>query len=519
MSSNEKDPSQADGAETEKTEATPPTEVIPESPVDAAVPPVAPAASPIELAAQSAPPAAVASEEAAVTTPPVEAVDTAAAAVEAASPPTVPQAPPVPPVESTPPVSSVETPAAPVETAAPPVPPVEAAAPVPPVPPVEAAAAPAALPAAVPSAASAPQTVTTAAQTAVFAPPAGVAAPQTAAAWAAAPPRKKGLGTGAIIAIAGGGLALILVLALVIWAGVSFITRNPSSGATAAVEGYLTAISQSDAKKAKSYLDSAPSAAPLLTDDVLEQSNALAPMSDIQVSKRASVRSGFGTVSASYKLGKTTVDAKFKVSDYADNGTWTITDGLGQIYISDLKKLNMTVNGKTVKGDKVDIFPGTYEFGTSLERFTLVGETTLTLADEDDSSYQLDIEAELTDEAIEEFRSVVRSSVDACIASTTLAAGCGLDLSATLSDGTQLTEGSVKRTLSADANATIDSMEPTLSISNPNLAQGDIYIGSVDTTALCTQGGVTGTCEVIFGPILGRPSVDMSEKKLEITWE
>jgi hypothetical protein len=322
---------------------------------------------------------------------------------------------------------------------------------------------------------------------------------------------------------------LVVLLVIAVGFGVSRIGGTPGGGgggkgpaaeassASDAVKGYLTAISESDAKTALSYLSSPPSDSTLLTDEALEASNKLGPITKITVPK-SDGKSSSDDVTASYLLNGEPVTTTFSASDYDRDGKWEISGGTGSIYTRSFDGLGLTINGVAVDAEQVDVFPGTYELATTLKNFTLTGPTTVTITESYSSADTTEIKPALTDEALQQFRSLVRAAVDACIASTTLTAGCGIDIPSTISDGTQLTDGTITRSLSADANATIDSMKATPSYDNPTLVEGE-YIGSPSVTADCTKDGATGRCSIYFAPSLGKPSVDMASDNPVVKWD
>ncbi len=343
-------------------------------------------------------------------------------------------------------------------------------------------------------------------------------------------PKKKGLGTGAIIGIIAGAVALVIVIIVVIAlvlgrivataGGATGTGSDPAAGGTPtdAVSAYLTALSESDSETALGYLSDVPPDDSLLTDDVLAASNELAPITGIEVLSETGT-SGSADVTASYLLGDTPVTTDFGVIDYDDDGTWEITGGTGYISTSQFDGLGLTINGVEVTGDEVEVFPGAYELATSLPNFTLAGDPVVLVTDPYTSGDTSALEPTLTDAAVQQFRALVRASAEACLAQKTLDAGCGLAIPATLSDGTQMSDGTITRTLTADGSATLDSLEPTLSYDNPTLAQGD-YIGGVEISGECTTSdGASGSCSVLFGPSLGAPSVDMASASPTVLWD
>ncbi|MCS5715923.1 hypothetical protein NVV95_15350 [Herbiconiux sp. CPCC 205716] len=342
-------------------------------------------------------------------------------------------------------------------------------------------------------------------------------------------PPKKGLGTGAILGIVGGGLLLVIVVIIVIAVVVSRVFAGAAGGdsgggsgsgdsgtASETVEAFFTALSDADSETALGLISQAPDDDTLLTDEVLAASNELAPITDVAIVDDTT-ENGYGDVTVSYSLGGTPVTAEYSVDDYDDDG-WKITGGLSYLNVDRFDGLGLTVNGQEVSGTEVQLFPGTYQLATTLPNFTLTGTTTVTATEPFGSVDVGDIEPGLSDAALAQFRTLVQSAVDACVASTTLAAGCGLELPATLDDGTQLTDGTITRSISADATVTIQNMVPTLSYDNPTLAQGE-FIGSVSTSGQCTQNGASGTCDVLFGPSLGAPSIDMASANPTVLWD
>jgi hypothetical protein len=321
-----------------------------------------------------------------------------------------------------------------------------------------------------------------------------------------------------IVGIAGGGLVVVIAAVVAIVLVVSSLSGHASAAKpSAVVTDYLTALSKGDSKTALSYLDQPADNSALLTDAVLAASNSAAPITGITVAEQ-DISDGSGEVNVGYLMGGTPVTASYDVVDDDGDGAWKISGGLGTISVAQFDGLGLTVNGQAVTGDEADVFPGTYELATSLPDFTLSGDTTLTVTDPFADADTSGIEPALSDAGTTRFRSLVNTAVTTCIASTTLAAGCGLDLPSTLSDGTQLIDGTIKRTLTADATTTLGSLQATLSYKNPTLAQGD-SIGAVDVTAQCSQNGATGTCDLIFAPSLGEPSVDMSSPNPTVLWD
>lgn len=354
--------------------------------------------------------------------------------------------------------------------------------------------------------------------------PAPAVAPEAAAPGGVAPAPKKGLGTGAILGIVGGGLVVLVVLIVAIVFAISALRGiaggggSPFAGGGSAeetAEGYLTAIADGDAEAALSFIYASESSSPLLTDDVLAASQELAPLTDIVIGE-PDITGGYGLVPVTYSIGDTPVTTEISVSQDSDG--WTVTGGTGQLSVYQLDGLEPTINGVPVSGEYVDAFPGAYEYGVTVDGFALEGENVVIVTAPSEYTDTSGMNAVLTPEAADAFRQAVSASVDACIVSTTLEAGCGLTIPATLSDGTVLTEGTITRTLPAETRAEIGSFQPELSYDVPTLVTGG-YLGSVEVTAECTKDGATGTCSVLFGPSFGTPSMNLAIDGAVVEWD
>ncbi|MEO6116363.1 MAG: hypothetical protein ABIP33_08270 [Pseudolysinimonas sp.] len=399
---------------------------------------------------------------------------------------------PVPPPPSVPPIGDGGSPdaAQPVQ----PVPPVLAAQPVQPVPPVQAA--------------QPVQPTPDAAQPMVAAP--GFVPPAT--------PRR-GLPLGAILGIAGGGVALLVVIVIIAALIVPRILGggSPSSSPDGVLTAYLKAVAASDSKTAISYIDDAnqPSHTGLLTDSALRASNKLGAIKSIKVAKPTK-NSGFVDLIARYTIGGTPVTAKYTVDDLS--GTWQVERGTTDLDLSyQFKGIDLTLNGTAITGGKATVFPGTYVLGTTSKDFTITGTTKLVVKDEYESGQLEDSKLALTDTGLAAFRQAVTAAVTPCLASKALAAGCGLDLPATLSDGTQLEDGTVTRTLDGDGQSTLAGLKPSDFLTDVRKISSE-YIGSVDTKATCTKDGRRGICSVFFGPGLGEATVDFTTDPPTVRW-
>ncbi|MFT4219618.1 MAG: hypothetical protein QM611_03765 [Microbacterium sp.] len=371
------------------------------------------------------------------------------------------------------------------------------------------------------------------------APPTGYAGQQPApdypghAPQGAQPPaERKGLSKGALIGIIGGGAALVAIIVVVAVALTSLLSgggqpaANPGGGegepvATtpdAVVTGYLEALAASDAEQALSYVESPPADLTFLTDEVLQASNARAPITGISVT--APTNAEFSVeVQATYSIGDEQVSTTFNVSDYDDDGTWSMSAGTSDIQLgSRVEGLEVTLNGVALTGLDVTVFPGSYEVATTSEAFTIEGASTFTVREPFDYPSLSDMEVTLSKSGLKQFRQLIKKDVSTCLKSKKRKAGCGLSVPATLSDGTKIVQGTVKRTLTADAKSNLKSLKPQESYTDPMRVTSE-YIGGVNMQATCVKGGSRGTCRIIMGPSLGAPVVDFTSDPPTVNWD
>lgn len=343
-------------------------------------------------------------------------------------------------------------------------------------------------------------------------------------------PPKKGLSAGAIIAIVAGGVLLLALIIAGVFAIGSLVNRGSAGGAGAgeestssagsapeAVEEYLTAIADGDAETARAFVDGT-SEDTLLTDEVLAKSLELAPITNIEVDVDATSDSDSeSVVSASFDIGSETVTRDFRVWNYSDD--WQIFDGLVNISLSSFDGLDATVNGAVPGDDYSRAFIGTYQVELGVEEFALSGDTdTFTLATDEDSTAFYEVQPVLTEEATATFRDLVRASLTECVALTSLATPCGLDVTGPLSDGAVPVDGTIQRTLTAEGDAALTKMKPEVSYDSPTVVSSYDYI-QISTTLEADLDGQRVSGDLLFGGDLLKPYVDFAKDKLEVTWE
>ena len=334
--------------------------------------------------------------------------------------------------------------------------------------------------------------------------------PYPGQAGGAQPPKKssKGLLWGLI----GGGVAVLIIAILVVALLVVPALTRSSVTAADTVKAYLTAVSKSDAKAALGYLESVPDKK-LLTDSVLKASDKLGGVSHISVKKGGESKYS-ATVPATFEVSGRTVSTTYEV--YKDKDTWKIANGVTPISLDSLRGLDATFNGvPAAEISNAYVFPGTYEIALDSKYFSIDGDSTFAIASSDDASALYDVHTKLNDAGVTEFRSLVRTAVEACVAMKTLATPCGMDITAIDLSGASPVEGTVTRTLTADGSAKLDALQPESSGSTPTVVSAYDYI-SVD---MSLQGSDGQTYTVTFGGTLDTPTVDFGKSDPQVTWQ
>lgn len=346
--------------------------------------------------------------------------------------------------------------------------------------------------------------------------------------------------------LGGGGLALVIVVVLIIVLVVHSSASSaqkaiaaPTSGTTAGtgktsapssapsqaspqsasgvVQDYLNALAAGNATKALSDLSQQPSDTSLMTDTVLKASLKAAPLTDIKVPK-VTDQYAF-EVDASYKLGSRPVNAKFDVDN--SSGSYLVDQGYAEIDLGDLTNgLPLTVNGVKTSADKVDLFPGSYQLGTTAKYISL-GSSANFLVQQPDDFPDIEPKPVLTAQGQAIFKQKVTAAIQACVRSMKLNPGCGLNTDPKTDDGDTVKENSVHRTLTADAKAQIKNMTATLDFDNPTVAEDEDFSAEVNTSAVLTKGKVSRREHLIFfgdGNEFGEPELDMSRTTLVVHW-
>jgi len=301
----------------------------------------------------------------------------------------------------------------------------------------------------------------------------------------------------------------------------------PSSGDAVGpadtVEEFLRALADGDAEAALSLVGDAQ-ASPLLTDEVLQRSNALAPLSNISV-EDADPEGSEATITATFDVGEERIRRDFSLWKFSD--AWEINDALFAIPLSELDGFDPLINGVRVDGDVASAFPGAYELEFGLDAFELgtrrdasplPDDGVFVVASQDDAESLYALRPALTDEAVETFRALVRASLEQCLASPSLATPCGLDVSAPLEDGAIPVEGSAQRALTDQGDRALDTLAP-------ETAYGEgARVTTYDDIPVSTHIEADRDGERISGTLyssgeMWQPYVDFSGEDPALTWD
>ncbi|QZY51911.1 hypothetical protein [Leucobacter tenebrionis] len=343
-----------------------------------------------------------------------------------------------------------------------------------------------------------------------------------------APSKGSGLSRGAIIGIVGAGV-LAVVLFLLVFVAPSLAgdgsdaEPSPDAAQTAtaedAVELFLTALADGDADTAV-RLAGADASDPLLIDDVLARSRSLAPITVTAVKTITPDEPTRAVVNATFRLGDRSVNRDFTV--WRTDDEWILSDALVALPLSAFDELDPSVNGVPPGSDQPLVFPGAYEIELGVDSFDLAVEgeplDVLSVAVSEDAAPLHTAEPALTEARTEEFRRLVRASLEECLAMPALSTPCGLDVSAPLDDGAIPIEGSAQRALAAEGERALDELTPSPDYADPARVTTYDYI-YISTRIEADRGGelISGTL-YSSGDLL-HPYVDFSDEEPRVTWE
>ena len=301
----------------------------------------------------------------------------------------------------------------------------------------------------------------------------------------------------------------------------SELPADPKEAAKAVVTNYLTAVSEGRAEDAKKFLSSSSvtSDASLLTDEVLKDSLTRAPITEITVGEITTEYSS-QKVPVTYKVAGEPASEEYTVGS-SENKIFSSLPTLGGLYM--LKGVDLTVNGVAVKSSEMNrsVFPGSYVVASANKYLEVVGENTILITSSKNDTPSSNLKLKVSQAGIDLFREKVIPEAKACLASTNLDPGCNMAISATLNDGTTLTEGSITRTQDSENAYKLENVVPEPGSSVPTIISAR-DMGSVSLSATCTDSSGTGPCTLWGfgkGSRFPKATLNVAEDDPKVVWE
>lgn len=339
----------------------------------------------------------------------------------------------------------------------------------------------------------------------------------------------KGLGIGIAI------VAVILVAAV----GLTFflVNRNrgdePAAGGSGsasadpnkviddpaeALKDYFDALVKGDSKRALAYgSDSPDGSSKYLTDEMMQASQKAHPISKVQVTG-GNKASSYTTVSASYSIGDESVVTSYRLSRDDRGSHWTMNQAAADVDLSSLGSGTIKVNGMDVVAGKIALFPGGYTFGSANKYISYGKGDDSTMYVKDPSAYVsgYDMEPTLTTEGVNTWRSLVRQSLNTCLASHKLRpAGCPFYSPTRTTEGGTVVEDSA--TYSTTSGSSIDTANPRLA-EGTTRASAYMYLSVKVNAKAKYSNGTSGTASGYATSSGSRPTVDFGAVRPTVTW-
>lgn len=221
--------------------------------------------------------------------------------------------------------------------------------------------------------------------------------------------------------------ASIAATVLLVIGGVIAVTARQASGPGAVVVGYLEALARGDAAAALSHGSEIPVGAPFLTDEVLAQQIAAAPITAIRI-RDESVDGQHARVHVSATFGDTVSDATVALGQ-SDGGwkleTVAIEIGGGGYLGEDAAARTLTLFGAPLGAATTFVFPGRQAWGTTTSNLEVSGPPIL-LDRLGALGFDLsDLRFELSGQGRRAAETALRTALQTCTASRSLAPpGC-----------------------------------------------------------------------------------------------
>lgn len=311
-------------------------------------------------------------------------------------------------------------------------------------------------------------------------------------------------------------------------------TAVSSEAAVEAAESYLHALAAGDADRARELVGGDPEA-PLLSKTALDRSNQLAPITNISVEVSGTDErksDGSKQVIATFNVGDVHVTKELTVSGTGNRvrriADATVTWDASDRRLADLGGL--VVNGVEISDPGyLTAFPGAYEFALGNKFYEIVGETQVIIANSKEEAAVEDMDFELTQTAIDDFRALVAASLDECLASKEANSSCGIDLPSTFKGGETVVDGTVTRTLTTEGRETLETLIPEPDLTKPLMLTATGRFATKITATFTRDGatvegevnwGLTGSSDVMNWDTTSakKPSVDFGTENPTVVW-
>ena len=208
------------------------------------------------------------------------------------------------------------------------------------------------------------------------------------------------------------------------------VTPGQARSPQAAVRGYLEALSNNKSSDALLYAQNAPANQTFLTDDILSQSAAVAPISNIAVTENPGNTKTAASVTATYNIGSQSVTAMYDT--VLVNKHWFLTQVSNQVDLSmDLPWYGLSglsLNGASLDGADLttaELFPGTYAVTLTSDLLTMSGNNQFVVTDPQSFPDPLDLSLDLSAGAQTAFQQAAQTTLDGCMKEQTLTTSCG----------------------------------------------------------------------------------------------
>ncbi|MDN6511801.1 MAG: hypothetical protein L0K47_00435 [Acidipropionibacterium jensenii] len=285
----------------------------------------------------------------------------------------------------------------------------------------------------------------------------------------------------------------------------------------AAVQDYFDAVMKGDPKRALSYGRSSPSgSSKYLTAEVMKAAQKQNPIKNLTVD--ATSDSDFSSsVNVSYDIGSESMTSTLRLSRTDKGGHWQMSQAAANVDLSRIGGDEITINDMPVSASRIALFPGGYTFQSGND-YIQYGDDDSTLYVKEPSSYisTYDMAPALTAKGLSTYRSLVKESLNACLASNKIRpTGCPFYSPSTTTSGSSIVENSVQYSTTQASN--IDTLVPRLAPGTMQ-ASGSLYLHVKVTAKTRSSSGSTGQASGSAGTSSTRPTVDFSADKPVASW-